>query len=99
MAKKSRVITTGRSRGSKTGIFSRRRGYRPWISKSRSGKLGSGFLTDMTQKQRKKSLNRCIKRYGTRSCLGSVNVLNRNRSIAKKYSSEIKSSLKYLRKI
>jgi hypothetical protein len=92
----SRSIGRGRSRGRKTGIFSRSKGYRPFISKKRSGKLGSpGFLSKSKTRQHK-ILDGCMKKYGKRSCLGSVNVLKLNKIIFKKYGPVLKELSKYV---
>lgn len=93
-----------RTRGVKTmrGPYDARRGYSPWIK--RKGKLGQGFLTTMTTAERKKALDRCVKNYGYRSCLGSIMVLERARTgprgegvgVGVKYASKLKSAREYL---
>jgi len=94
-----------RTRGVKTmrGPYDARRGYRPWIT--RRGKLGEGFLTKMSKKQRQDSLDRCVSEYGYRSCLGSILVLERAKTgpygkgvgVGVEYASKLKSSRDYLR--
>src|SRR3990172_4886132 len=78
----------GRSRGRKTGgKFSRSRGYKPWIT--RKGKLGGeGFLSKSASTQHK-ILDKCVKDWGYRSCLGSVMVLSRNKDIKVKYGAKL----------
>ncbi len=94
-----------RTRGVKTmhGPYSAKKGYKPWIR--RRGKLGEGFLTTMSKKQREESLDRCVKAYGYRSCLGSILVLERAKrgprgtgeGVGVKYAKELKSSRDYLK--
>jgi len=75
--------------------MARKRSRSPWIR--RTGKLGGkGFLSKSPTTQRK-ILSGCVKKYGYRSCLGSVMVLNRNRSIRSKHGSKINSLVKYLK--
>lgn len=94
-----------RTRGVKTmrGPYSAKKGYKPWIQ--RRGKLGEGFLTNMTKKEREKSLDRCVRAYGYRSCLGSIMVLERakkgprgkGKGVGVKYASKLKSARSYLK--
>lgn len=58
-----------------------------WIT--RPGKLGGiGFLSKSPQVQHR-LLNKCVDEYGYRSCLGSLMVLNRNRSIKRRHGKKI----------
>ena len=75
---------------------SRKSKSRKWIT--RKGKLGGkGFLTKPAREQHK-LLDGCVKKYGYRSCLGSVMVLNRNREIKSLHGKKIDSLKNYLRK-
>ena len=69
-----------------------------WIDPAREGKLGEGFLTDMTFAEQKTALRRCVKKWGYRSCLGSVMVLNRNKDMRKKYGKKINRAKDWLMK-
>lgn len=69
-----------------------------WIDPAREGKLGEGFLTNMTFAEQKTALRRCVKKWGYRSCLGSVMVLNRNQEIREKYGNKIKRAKDWLMK-
>lgn len=83
-----------RSRGSKHGPYSSKRGYQPWIT--RSGKLGGpGFLSRPVEEQ-KSILDSCVRRDGYRSCLDSVLVLSRNKSINRKHGSKIRQLADYM---
>jgi hypothetical protein len=85
---------SGRSRGRKTG--GRFKSKKSWIT--REGKLGgSGFLSKSASVQHK-LLDKCVKKYGYRSCLGSVMVLNRNKTIKAKYGKKLKALMEYLKK-
>jgi hypothetical protein len=94
-----------RTRGVKTmrGPYSARKGYKPWIT--RRGKLGEGFLTTMSKKQREASLDRCVDAYGYRSCLGSIMVLERAKrgprgqgeGIGIRYAKKLAASRDYLK--
>lgn len=69
---------------------------KPWIT--RPGKLGGkGFLA-RPQSERRRILDNCVRRYGYRSCLGSLQVLERNQAIAKAHSAEIDSDIVYLKR-
>jgi len=61
-----------RSRGSKSALLEFR-GVRPWIT--RKGKLGGPGFFKKSLSMQKDLLTQCIKKYGRRSCLGSVRVL------------------------
>lgn len=68
---------------------------KPWIT--RPGKLGGkGFLA-RPQSERRRILDNCVRRYGYRSCLGSLQVLEHNRAIAEAHSAEIDSDTAYLK--
>ena len=67
------VGTKGRrSRGSKSGRYSKQK---RWIS--RKGKLGGPGYLSKSDAERHKILDACVRKYGYRSCLGSVMVLRR----------------------
>lgn len=71
--KRKDVGTKGvRARGAKQGPFSRQKGFKPWIQ--REGKLGGAGYTRKPVKTREKLLDKCVKGYGYRSCLGSIMV-------------------------
>jgi hypothetical protein len=68
---------------------------KPWIT--RSGKLGGpGFLSKPSTVQYK-LLDNCVKKYGYKSCLGSVIVLMRNQKIYKHYKTELMELKNYLK--
>jgi hypothetical protein len=100
------VSRISRTRGVKTmrGPYDARKGYQPWIT--RRGKLGTGFLTSMSVSERHKSLDRCVREYGYRSCLGSIMALERARrgprgtgeGVGVKYAKELAESHEYLKK-
>lgn len=79
------------TRGSKAGPY---RDEEKWIQKE--GTLGKGFLTTMSQAQRHKALDKCVKKFGYRSCLGKVQALNRSSTLKKKYGSKLTESREYL---
>ena len=95
-----------RTRGVKTmkGPYSATKGYKPWIR--RRGKLGEGFLTTMSKDERHKSLDRCVRGYGYRSCLGSIMVLERAKKgprgkgegVGVKYAGKLRESREYLKR-
>lgn len=98
MAKKNPAVArrkkTDIAYGAKTGPHSLAKGFKPWIT--RKGKLGGkGFLSKPRETQ-KKILNKCVKDYGYRSCLGSVMVLNRSRAVAAKYGRTLGTLRRYL---
>ena len=75
MKKRSRKIYKRRNGRSKS--------HKPWIT--RPGKLGGpGFLKGSKTRQLR-SLRNCVKKYGYRSCLGSIMVLERSQKIRQKY--------------
>ena len=76
-----------RSRGAKQGLFSKKKGYKPWIT--REGKLGGPGYFSKPAATRHRILNECVRGYGYRSCLGSLMVLNRSRELKKKYGAKI----------
>jgi hypothetical protein len=68
---------------------------RKWIT--RKGKLGGkGFLSKSSSEQHK-LLTKCVKKYGYRSCLGSVMVLSRNRDIQAVHGAKINKLKKWLK--
>lgn len=68
---------TGRGHGvsNPRARFSLAKGYRPWIT--RQGKLGGPGYLHRSPAERHHLLARCVAKYGYRSCLGSVAVLER----------------------
>jgi hypothetical protein len=91
-----RIKSSGRGRGDKTrsAKFSRSKGYNKWIT--RPGKLGGrGFLSKSSTEQHR-LLDKCVKEYGYKSCLGSVLVLNRSQSIRRSYGTKIDKLKNYL---
>jgi len=93
-----------RTRGVKTmrGPYSARKGYKAWIQ--RRGKLGEGFLTTMSKKERQKALDACVREWGYFSCKGSLDALARaktgprgkGKGVGVRYASKIKASRDYL---
>ena len=78
----------GRSRGRKTGgPFSRKKGYKPWITKS--GKLGGPGFLERPRHEQLAILDACVPKYGYKSCLGSILVLNRSKKIKKSHGREL----------
>lgn len=67
-----------------------------WISASRKGKLGGPGYTHKSASERHRLLNACVRRYGYRSCLGSVQVLERNRAIKASHGPVLASDRLYL---
>jgi hypothetical protein len=92
-----RKKSAGRSRGNKSSSrYSRKRGYSPWIT--RSGKLGGkGFLSKSSTVQHK-LLDSCVKKYGYKSCLGSIMVLMKSRNIDINYGAKLTSLKNYLKR-
>jgi len=85
-----------RSRGAKSGKYSKKKGYKPWIT--REGKLGGkGYLSKSTV-SRRRILNRCVKNWGYRSCLGSIMVLNRSSTLRRKYGRKLDEDKEYLKR-
>jgi hypothetical protein len=92
-----RLPGRGRSRGRKTGgPYSRAKGYKPWIT--REGKLGGAGFLEKSASAQHKLLDKCVKKYGYRSCLGSVMVLNRNKDIKRKHGKKLTALRNYLKK-
>ena len=90
MNHRSRSKMSKRSKRSKMSKRSKQ-----WIT--RPGKLGGpGFLTKPLEEQHA-LIDKCKDEYGYRSCLGSIQVLNRNRAIAKKHSAKINELANYLK--
>ena len=90
-----KIESRGLSRGRKTGKYSIKKGYKPWIT--REGKLGGkGYLSKSSSVQQR-LLDRCVKEYGYRSCLGSIMVLNRSRKLKKKYGAKLDKLKNYLK--
>lgn len=82
-----------RSRGAKSGPYAEEK---PWIQ--REGKLGGPGYTSKSAKERHKILDKCVKQYGYRSCLGSIMVLLRDSEISSKVRKKLDSDKKYLEK-
>jgi hypothetical protein len=78
------VETSGRSRS-----------HSPWIT--RKGKLGGPGYLSKSSTERHRLLSKCVVKYGYRSCLGSVTVLSRNRTIKAKYESKLKQDREWLK--
>ena len=82
-----------RARGAKGGPYAKEK---PWIT--REGKLGGEGYLKKSAAERRKLLDKCVRNYGYRSCLGSVMVLNRNTAIRAKYGNKITVDREYLKK-
>lgn len=67
---------------------------RPWIT--RKGKLGGTGYLSKPSTERHELLDKCVGKYGYRSCLGSIMVLNRNRKIKELHGSVIGADRQYL---
>lgn len=65
-----------------------------WIKKE--GKLGGKGYLKKSDRTRHAILNKCVKEYGYRSCLGSLMVLNRNTKIKKYHGKKIDDDKKWL---
>src|SRR3990167_6898382 len=66
-----------------------RKSSEPWITMK--GKLGGrGFLSRPSSEQHS-ILRKCVKNYGYKSCLGSIQALERSRKIKHKYGSKLSS--------
>lgn len=78
-----------------TRRYSKRKSMKkPWIT--RKGKLGGrDFLTKSIAEQHR-LLDNCVRNYGYKSCLGSVQVLSRSRSIKRRHGPKINSLKHYL---
>ena len=84
--------TPGRmARGSKSGPHSLEK---PWIR--HEGKLGGPGYLSRPMAERHKLLDRCVAKWGYRSCLGSIMVLNRNSALKARYGPVITSDRLYL---
>lgn len=79
------------SRGAKAGPHS---GEAKWIQ--RKGKLGGAGYTEKSAASRHKILDACVKKYGYRSCLGSIMVLERDSEISSKAKAALKADRAYL---
>lgn len=66
-----------------------------WIK--RKDKLGGSGFISKSQNLQHKILDQCVAKYGYRSCLGSIMVLNRNRSIKSKHGDKITSLRNWLK--
>ncbi len=65
-----------------------------WIK--RKGKMGGkGFLTSFSKTKQHKVIDKCVKKHGYKSCLGSILVLSKNKKVNKKYGSVIKDLKNY----
>lgn len=81
-----------RSRGAEKGPY---REDPKWVQ--RKGKLGGPGYTKKTDRQRHAILNKCVKEYGYRSCLGSLQVLLRNSEISPKVRKTLKGDIAWLK--
>lgn len=82
------ISTEGRSRGRKGS------GTKPWIQ--RKGKLGgAGFLSKAPPMQ-KVLLDQCVRKYGYRSCLGSIMVLQRSELLEARYGRKLAELKQYI---
>lgn len=70
----------------------------PWIRPERAGKLGGEGYLKKTAAERQRLLDRCVREWGYRSCLGSVMVLERSRVIKAKYGAKLRKDREYLRR-
>lgn len=68
--------------------------HAPWIK--HPGTLGTGFLTSMTDAQRFKAIDRAVKKYGYRSALGKIMVLQRSRALKAKYGAKLRRAHAYI---
>jgi len=92
-----KIKTSGRSRGRSTdGRYSASKGYSRWIT--HKGKLGGPGYLSKSSSTRHKLLSKCVSEYGYRSCLGSVMVLTRNRSVNKKHGHVLNADIEWLKK-
>ena len=90
--------SSGMSRGRKSpsAKYSVSKGYKPWIT--REGKLGGrGFISKSPSSQHKLLIS-CVKKYGYRSCLGSLMVLNRNKTIKQRHGAVLDDLKSYLKR-
>ena len=68
--------------------------HKPWIT--RKGKLGGpGFLSKPIVEQHR-LLHNCVQKYGYRSCLGSVMVLERNTHVSPQKKKMLKQNRLFL---
>lgn len=79
------------SRGAEQGPY---KNNKPWIT--HEGKLGGKGYLSKTAEERHKILDKCVKGWGYKSCLGSIMVLNRSSEIKEKYGNKLNSDKKYL---
>ena len=66
----------------------------PWIT--RPGKLGGPGYLSRSAAERHKILDRCVAQYGYRSCLGSIQVLMRNRKVYARHRAALDTDNDYL---
>jgi len=72
------------------------RGKNPsWIE--RTGKLGGPGFLNKTRTEQYKILDKCVREYGYRSCLGSIMVLERSSTLRQKYGYDLKKLREYLK--
>jgi hypothetical protein len=95
---RARLLSSGKSRGIKSpGRYSAKKGYSRWIKKQ--GKLGgSGFLTKFSRYQQKTSLDRCVGKYGYRSCLGSLLILKKPKNRNMVFEPVINDLVRYMKR-
>lgn len=87
--KQGRAVQASKRRRAPTG-------GRAWIT--RPGKLGGPGYLARPAAERHRLLDSCVTRYGYRSCLGSLMVLNRNREIKALHGPKIDGDKRYLEK-
>lgn len=86
-----RKVSVGRSRGSKYGKY---KNETKWIN--RQGKLGGHGYLSKSEQERRRLLRRCVKKYGYKSCLGSIIALERSSIIKSKYGPKLQKDREYL---
>lgn len=84
---------SGMSRGRKTR-GAPHEGGSPWITDE--GNLGGPGYMSKTATERHAILDRCVDEHGYRSCLGSIQVLMRNRALYARHKRVLDSDNKYL---
>lgn len=83
-----------RSYGAEGGTHPASEGYEPFIR--HEGTLGKGFLKTMTNKQREAAIDRCVKKYDYRTCLGKILVFNLSGPLRRKYGKQITQAKDYI---
>lgn len=83
-----------RSYGAEGGTHPASEGYEPLIK--HEGTLGKGFLKTMTKKQREAAIDRCVKKYDYRTCLGKILVFNLSGPLRRRYGKQITQAKDYI---